>query len=58
MHDLDRRKLAAQVGTVLSKDTIIITTMLKPPDSWNKIASFIKRVIKTKEEEREMKRKN
>ena len=58
VHEQDRRELAAQVGTLLSKDNII-ATMLKSPESWDRIASFIKRAIKTKEEEeREMRRKD
>ena len=58
VQEQDTRKLAAQVGTLLSKDNII-ATMLKSPDSWDRIASFIKRVIKTKEEkEKEMRRKD
>ena len=57
VREQDRVKLAAQAGTLLSKDNII-ATMLKLPDSWDMIASFIKRVIKTKEEkEREMKKR-
>ena len=49
MHEQDRRELVAQVGSLLSKDNII-ATMLKSPDSWDRIASFIRRAIKTKEE--------
>ena len=49
MHEQNRRKLTVQVGRLLSKDNII-ATMLKSPDSWDRLASFIKRVIKTKEE--------
>lgn len=58
VHEQDRRELAAQVGLLLSKENII-ATMLKSPDNWDKIASFIRKVIKTKEEkEREMRRKD
>ena len=57
-HEQDWRELAAQVGSLLSKDNII-ATMLKSPDSWDRIASFIRRAIKTKEEkEREVRRKD
>ena len=56
IHEQDRRELAAQVGSLLSKENII-ATMLKSPDSWDKIASFIRKLIKIKEEkEREMRR--
>ena len=47
VHEQDRRELAVQVGTLLSKNNII-ATMLKSPESWDRIASFIKRAIKTK----------
>ena len=58
VHDQDRRELAAQVGSLLSKDNII-ATILKSPDSWDRIASFIRRAIKTNaEKEREMRRKD
>ena len=58
IHEQGRRKLAAQVGTLLSTDNII-ATMLKSPNSWDRIASFIRRAIRTKEEkEREMRRKD
>ena len=40
MHEQYKRELAAQVGTLLSKDNIIATT-LKSPDRWDRIASFI-----------------
>ena len=54
----NRRKLAAQVGTLLSKDNII-ATMPKSPDSWVRIAFFTRSAIKTKEEkERETRRKH
>ena len=52
----DRRELAAQVGSLLSKENII-ATMLKSPDSWDKIASFIRKVIKIKEEKERNKKK-
>ena len=58
VHDQDMRERAAQVGMLLSKDNIIATT-LKSPGSWDRIASFLWRAIKTKEEkEREMGRKD
>ena len=58
VHEQDRRKLATQVGSLFSKENII-AVMLKSPDSWDKIASFIRKVIKMKEEkEREMRRKD
>ena len=58
VHEQDRRELAAQVGLLLPKDNII-ATMLESPDSWDRIASFIRRTINTKEErEREMRRKD
>ena len=58
VHEQDRRELAAQVGSLLSKENII-ATMLKSPDSWDKLASFVRKVIKIKEEkEREMRRKD
>ena len=57
-HEQDSRELVAQVGTLLSTDNII-ATMLKSPDSWDRIASFIRRAIRTKKEkEREMRRKD
>ena len=57
-HEQDKRELAAQVGTLLSEDNII-ATMLKSSDSSDKVAFFIRRAIKTKEEkEREMRRKD
>ena len=63
VYEQDRRELAAQVGSLLSKDNIIqernIATMLKSPDSWDRIAFFVRRAIKTKvEKEREMRRKD
>ena len=58
VHEQDKRELAAQVDLRLSKD-YIIATMLKSPDSWDRIGSFIRRAIKTKgEKEREMRRKD
>ena len=58
VHEQDRRELAAQVDSLLPKDNII-AIMLKLPDSWDWIASFIRRAIKTKEgKEREMRRKD
>ena len=54
VHKQDRRELTVQVGSLLSKDNTI-ATMLKSPDSWDRIASFIRKAIKTKEEkEREI----
>ena len=49
IHEQDRRELTVQVGLLLSKDNII-ATMLNSPDSYDRIASFIKKAIKTKEE--------
>ena len=58
VHEQDRRQLTVQVGSLLSKDNII-ATMLKSSDSWDRIASFIRKAIKTKKEkEREMRRKD
>ena len=58
IHGQDRRELRVEVGSLLSKDNRI-ATMLKSPDSWDRIASFIRKTIKTKEEkEREMRRKD
>ena len=57
MHEQDTRELAAQVGMLLSKDNII-ATVLNSPDSWNRIVSFTRSAIKTKEEkEKEMRKK-
>ena len=58
VHEQDRRELATQVGTPLSKDNVI-AAMLESPNSWDRIAFFIRRAMKTKEEkEREMRRKD
>ena len=58
VHEQDRRELTVQVSSLLSKDNII-ATMLKSPDCWDRIASFVRKAVKTKEEkEREMRRKD
>ena len=48
VHQQDRKQLAAQVGSLLSKDNII-AIMFKSSDSWDRIAFFIRRAIKAKE---------
>ena len=58
IHEQDRRKLTVQVGSPLSKDNLI-ATMLKSSDRWDRIASFIRKAVKTKEEnESEIRRKD
>ena len=57
-HDDDRRRATAEIGAALSKDKLI-PTMLASQEKWDQIATFIRRVIETKEEkEREERRRD
>ena len=49
VHDDDRRRATAEIEAALSKDNLI-PTMLASQEKWDQIATFIRRVIDTKEE--------
>ena len=55
-HDDDRRRAKAEIGAALSKDNLILT-MLASQEKWDQIATFIRRVIETKEEKERRKKK-
>ena len=57
MHELDRRELAVEIGTLLSKDNII-AIMLKSPDGWDRIYPLSGEQSIKEEKNREMRRKD